>query len=120
MIQLHIPAVPPGPNGPRGMLRSHWTRRRKVWRKWAMLVRIGMANQAIWGDAHYNRRCQVGIHQARKRVMDQDNLVASCKVVLDVLKCNGLIKDDSPKWCNLVVTQEVRRECYTLIVLEYS
>lgn len=84
------------------------------------MVKAELADQGLWEPHHNNRHCQVRIHQARKRVMDQDNLVASCKIVLDVLKWQGLIKDDNPKWCGLIVTQEVRRACYTVITLEYS
>jgi hypothetical protein len=120
MIELHIPAVPPGPNGPRGMLRSHWTKRRKIRDEWYYLVHSAVTDAQAWNYQGSGNPVEVHIHQCRKRLMDQDNLVASCKVILDVLKMMDLIMDDSPQWLTLTVTQEVRRACFTTIELEYT
>jgi Holliday junction resolvase RusA-like endonuclease len=120
LIVLTVSGVPPGPNGPRGMLRSHWTRRRKIQNDWICLIGVTLRDQGIWSVPPVDHFVQVRIWQTRKRQMDPDNLTASCKVILDALKHHGLIKDDSPKWISLVVNQGTGKIVRTQIVLECS
>jgi len=99
--RLTIPALPVGPNGPKGLLRMHWARRAKYnesW-KWLMLLWVVRTGQDLV------ERGEIRIHQYRKRLLDIDNLYASCKPVIDALK--GLvIVDDSPDRFSIKVTQE--------------
>ena len=112
---LTIDEVPRSPNGPNGLLRMHWARRRRYADGWYWLV-----FRAMGGDAHCcgELRATVRIHQVRRRLLDTDNLYASVKPVLDAMRKTGLIFDDSAKWCDLTVTQEVGRPVRTLIEME--
>jgi Holliday junction resolvase RusA-like endonuclease len=50
--------------------------------------------------------------------MDYDNLVASCKCVLDALVDWELIADDSPDHIELTVRQEVAKTPRTDVLIE--
>ncbi len=47
----------------------------------------------------------VRVTQFRWRMLDPDNLVGSCKPLLDALKGLGWLVDDRAKWCTLHVEQ---------------
>jgi hypothetical protein len=61
----------------------------------------------------------------RKREFDEDNLYGACKPLIDAMKVRkknkdgglGIIKDDSPKHLNLMVTQEKSSEKESSIVI---
>ena len=55
----------------------------------------------------------------RKRLLDKDNLVGGCKQIIDVLKDLGLIYDDSPKYLDLKVEQNLcgKDNKYTEIII---
>jgi hypothetical protein len=102
----------------------HWTKRRKYFLKWAWLVaayaecdghpndweRLPRASRPIDPAA-------VRIVQYRKRLLDIDNLYASCKPILDALVKCGLIKDDSPDHCKLSVFQMTGKNIGTEITI---
>ncbi len=115
MISLTIPEVPRGPNGHAGLLRMHWRVRNQYRDRWYWLIRAALPVMVLEPQTE---RCKVRIHQVRKRRLDPDNLVASVKYVLDSLIRWGVIKDDSPGWIELTVTQEAGRPCRTLIEVE--
>jgi len=52
------------------------------------------------------RRNVVRIKSFRRRLLDRDNLWGGCKIFIDCLKELNLIKDDSEKHIDLIVTQE--------------
>ena len=112
-IHLSIPDVPVSPNGPKGYLRMHWAKRAKYNEAWAWRIRGAMGWPAVFDQAPDKAR--VTITQYRKRTMDYDNLVASCKCVLDALVDWELIADDSPDHIELVVKQEKSAETHTEI-----
>lgn len=105
IVNLSIPDIPVGPNGPRGLLRMHWARRRKYTEKWSWLIRAAMGYPCIFDAAP--DKAKVTITQHRKRLMDKDNLYASCKPLLDGLVDWQLIADDSPSHCELDVQQRI-------------
>ncbi len=58
----------------------------------------------------------VSIHQVRRRLLDPDNLVASCKTIIDALNHWGLICGDDAKRLDLIPpTQEQGRPGETVI-----
>ena len=72
---------------------------------------------AIGGPAHFPRppfaRCRLSVVRRGKKLLDQDNLVSSTKMLCDALcmaskrhpKGLGIIEDDNPDKCEIVVTQ---------------
>jgi hypothetical protein len=60
-------------------------------------------------------KATVHIHVEHGRLYDEDNLIAGCKPILDSLKGLCYIRDDSPEFLELVVTQEKSRERQTTI-----
>ena len=104
--------------------RLHWAARRK-------------ANQPPLPAGHWpasedhtvrapHKRRTVEITRQGPRTMDSDNLAASVKPCLDLLKrrfiygvwTDGYLWDDSPKYCKLVVKQ--RKGPYEVIVKVYE
>ncbi len=114
-MKIEIPAVPVGPNGPGGLFRMHWRKRKKYRVDWYWLIRSAYPSNFQIQEFSASERRLVHIHQVRKRLMDPDNLVASCKVLLDNLIALNIIRDDSSKWIDLVCTQDQGREVKTTI-----
>jgi Holliday junction resolvase RusA-like endonuclease len=46
----------------------------------------------------------------RLKELDEDNLHAGAKILIDAIKDVRLIKDDSPKWIDLELRQEIGKE----------
>ena len=95
-----IPFVPKSPNELRG---KSWILAWKQSRDWRTV------DAAVCGrpknPCKDRRRLEITTH--RKRRLDPDNAVASIKPVLDALTNAGWIRDDSAKWLELEVRQEV-------------
>ena len=80
---------------------------RDTWKRtiWALGPRSNAGNDPM----------RVSIHVEHRTLYDEDNLVAGCKPILDSLKSLSYIKDDSPQFIKLRVTQEKSRERQTTI-----
>lgn len=117
-MKLTIKDIPVSMNGPRGLLRMHWARRRKYTEKWSWMIRGALGYPGVLEPAPDKAR--VYITQYRKRLMDTDNLFASVKPILDGLIDWQLIRDDSPGHCELTVKQEKSGETRTEISIEAS
>ena len=108
--------------------RTHWaelSKQRKV------LLQEVMA--AIGGPRYYPRppfdRARVTVVRCSAGQLDPDNLAASCKPLLDVLCVGspthpgslGIIEDDNPRQCELVVKQNAvgRGDSATLVMIEH-
>lgn len=89
MITLRIPELAPSLNSKGGLLRMHWTRRKKLLVKWQYLVMEAAAGRKHSGP------CRVTItrHYA-STPLDRDNCYAAAKLPLDALRKCGIIKDD--------------------------
>lgn len=94
-----IPFVPKSPNELRGSWRIAW-RQSKDWRTYVSVI-CGRPKV----PCKAKRRLE--IITSRKRRLDPDNAVASLKPVIDALKRAGWIRNDSPKWLELEVSQDV-------------
>jgi hypothetical protein len=112
--------LPPAPNGPRGLLRSHWGVRRKMIKAWETRV------WAAWHVAGRPRiRGPVAIEAVRwyaspRRALDPDNLVASLKLPLDGLVRCGAIEDDSARVVASLSTYQDRVDLKTQEGLSFS
>ena len=89
-LRIEIPEVAPMLNGKDGLMRMHWTKRRKLQEKWAVLI-SSVTNAKLKG--------RVSITYTRSSVTapDWDNLCASFKTIGDALVKNGVIEDDNPQ-----------------------
>lgn len=94
-----------GLNGEIGLLRMHWTRRDRYTKTIAQLVRSPGCPPPLKSPVDV-----VFCRAYRAREMDQDNLAASAKPVLDALRRAGVIEDDSPSHINLVICQMQRKK----------
>lgn len=96
--------------------RMHWAVRRKANQP---PLRSDDRKSYVATVATPHKRRTVEITRYGPREMDMDNLAASVKPALDLIKCRvfngqdgtssympGYIFDDSPKYCKLVVRQE--------------
>lgn len=112
---FEVPTVPKRPNGPDGFLRMHWTKRSKYFQGWQWEIRAVLPRGWSWEPPEF---ATVRIHQVRKGLLDKDNLYSSCKPCLDALIKLGLIKDDGPKYCDPIATQEkgkVLKTTFTIV-----
>ncbi len=102
---LDIPCAPPGLNV---LMRMHWARRSAAAKKWRKLVWVARC-QAVIGKPVCLSHARVTITRTSPRLLDEDNLYGSAKLLLDALVRNELIQDDSPQHLELIVSQRVGR-----------
>lgn len=88
-ITLNIPELAPSLNGKGGLLRMHWTRRKKLLTKWQYLVMAAANGKRHVGPCHITI-----IRNYASSPLDQDNCYAAAKLPLDALRKCGIIKDD--------------------------
>jgi len=105
---LIIPAVPDSLNK---LLRKHWAVRRKYNQMWNVYIRCTIP----FAPDRNRRKRKVHIHQTRVRLLDADNLVGSCKPVIDALRKWNILYDDKPQYMDLKVTQSVGHPVCTTI-----
>jgi hypothetical protein len=108
-VKIIVPMVPPSGNQMRRRYRHPFAylKLRDTWKHniWALGPRFRAGNEKM----------DVTIHVEHSRLYDEDNLIAGCKPILDSLKSLCYIKDDSPAFIELKVTQAVSREKQTTI-----
>jgi Holliday junction resolvase RusA-like endonuclease len=84
------------------LLRMHWTARTRLQKAISKDVMAALAGWRAVNDLEIPRaRAQAQFVVFKKRGVgrtDQDNLAAGLKLIIDGLKQNGLIVDDSPAW----------------------
>lgn len=110
-LQFIIPFALPGLNA---RDRTHWAKRSKLKADLALEVLV-----ALGGPRYFPRpawdRVRVTVERRSSKRLDADNLVASVKPLLDVLRASsrgnpgslGIIVDDSPDHLKLIVTQSI-------------
>lgn len=92
-LVLSLPFSTPSQNE---LNRWHWSRRTKL-RNECQLIMRGQARRQGYGQLAPASRTRMILTRFGKRSLDYDNLVAGCKPVVDALKREGLIEDDSPR-----------------------
>ena len=108
-MKITVPMVPPSGNQMRRQYRHPFAylKLRDSWQRtiWALAKR----------QPAMEVKAAVKLHVEHGRLYDEDNLIAGCKPILDSLKRLSLIRDDSPEFLELTVTQEKSRERQTII-----
>lgn len=82
----------------------HWRVRQKDKAAWVLLLRAQLGHRTPSAEA-INERRAVTITAYRKRILDDDNLIAGAKHLRDGLILVGLIKDDNAKWATFTYRQ---------------
>ena len=100
-LTLVIPSVPPSLNA---LLRMHWKERRKFNLTWAQWIQAARSEQ-VQGLFPTFTRASVTIERRSPHLIDTDNCYGSAKCVVDALKANAIITDDSPEHITLTVRQ---------------
>ena len=100
---LIIPEKVPSNNGANGLLRMHWTKRRKLCLTYQWLFRAQTQNRHLG-------RVQIYVtHYYRgQAIADYDNLVSTLKIPLDAIKKTGIIVDDHQLITGIPTFEQVR------------
>lgn len=104
-VTLTVTEVVPSLNK---LLRMHWSARRKLIKKWQWLLWLEIS-RAGGLDTFPKGKVEVRITRSSYHALDQDNLNGSAKIVLDALKINRVIPDDSPHHIALICDQDSGR-----------
>ena len=90
------------------ILRSHWAvwgRLRKAY-EWMIIAALADAGLQMPADPPQHKM-RVRITSYRARFLDPDRLYAGATILVDALRKTRLIKNDSPRWLDLLVDQEI-------------
>jgi hypothetical protein len=115
-ITLDIPQSSPSFNRLNG---QHWSKIAKVRKEWRWLVRIARLNAQVFITPRYPK-AHVEIERFGAKILDHDNFVAGCKALLDCLRYEGFIEDDSPEKCTCRYIQHRSKVKRTLIRIELT
>lgn len=83
---------------------SHWRVYHRYSKLWFEEVGWELLKFGYLSPVKTKKKVKIVSH--RSRLLDKDNLYGGAKATIDALKNHGLIKDDSPKWITLKITQE--------------
>jgi hypothetical protein len=97
---IQLPYVTPSGNQ---TLRQHWATRATEQEALSWMIRSALNKQTAIPWARGKRRLTITRHG--KRELDQDNLSAGCKTLIDIIKRFHLILDDCPRNCELIFNQ---------------
>jgi len=92
MMILDIPEATPSLNR---VFQGHWSRRHALRNKWAWLVRAARLEAKLFPTQPL-QKAKLTIERWGPKRLDHDNYVAGCKGMIDSLRVEGFIVDDSP------------------------
>mgnify|MGYP003520425803 FL=1 len=109
VFEVSIAELPPTMNV---IKRMHWAKYGRTRNQIAWLVRVALAGHQLPDDPI--KRCEITVVRYARRLLDEDNLPSSAKIILDVLqpisKRNpsgiGVIYSDAPEFARVHVKQE--------------
>jgi len=105
MFNVTIRPPPPGPNGPKGLFRMHWSRRAKLKKR----IKTEIWAQTVTKPKPRPKgKILVGATRYAIKTMDPDNLIASLKIPIDCLVDLKICKDDSPGCLELGTMKQVK------------
>lgn len=125
VLRLEVPEPIPSLNRVYG---RHWSAKYRQRKQWGWLIRAALldvshdsehnlALLALRGHVCASGRVGVRAETWRPRVLDRDNLIAGAKGIIDCLRAECLIVDDSPKWIEETVVQHVGMPHRTVLEL---
>lgn len=92
MIVLHIDEPIPSLNKTVG---GHWSRQLQHRRRWQWLTRAAVRRAQIFVPPKWVR-AKIRIERYGQRILDADNVRGGAKALIDALKYEEIIVDDSP------------------------
>jgi len=99
---------------------GHWTKKVALRRKWGWLVRAALLNAQVTARPKY-QRAKVTVERYGARLLDDENLRAGAKPLMDSLVKEGILLDDNP---NVIGSpqfhQFIGKERKTIIRIEGS
>ena len=113
LIEIQVPEIVPSMNV---LLRTHWAARRRMLKKWEWILYVEAYRLRGPTGFKFDGKVRVRIIRRAHRMLDTDNLVGSCKIILDAMKTVGLIPDDSPDHIALTCEQEAGKAQTTIQV----
>lgn len=114
MIQLQIPEATPSLNR---VLHPDWRKKIQARKHWRWLVRAARLEAKVFPDKPLPR-ARVTIVRHGRRICDTDNLIGGTKMLVDSLKHEGLIEDDTPAHVELIVRQQLTKAPHTVVTIE--
>lgn len=112
MIVLEIPESTPSLNK---TMRGHWSKQYRVRSRWHWLVRMARINAKVFTPPKY-AKARVMIERTGPRLLDHDNLAGGAKFLIDGLRHEGLIENDTPAHIQPQFHQIVDRKIRQTIV----
>jgi len=114
-LVLNIPKVPISLNR---VLRLHWAKRRKLQKQWDKQVWACFFHLEPHLRQQFSGKVEIHLeyHFRSSQVRDMDNFTP--KIILDALKNQHIIRDDSERWCTSdwkIITGSDRE--YTVIII---
>lgn len=123
MNQLELDIAREVPSWNTFLGHSHWlmtNEKRKWYKETSMAIIVAGANGKIPQSFKENiTKRMVTVTAYRKRSIDTDNVCL--KPVMDALVTAGVLRDDSRKWCDLLVKQEKckkKEPPHTVVIIE--
>jgi len=103
-LKLIIPRVTPSLNE---WQRKHWRSRKKINETWQWEIFIAYMQKERSEQGQAINKKEITVISCRKQLCDPDNFIGGLKPLIDALKNNKLIVDDSPEWIELEAFQEI-------------
>jgi hypothetical protein len=120
MRELHISIPMPTPSL-NETLRRHWAARRGDRVQLAWMVREALRSVRWNHPLPSGVPVDITITRYGWARLDPDNLAGGAKDLIDCLRAEGLLVDDSPKWLTLTCAQHIdRRDQRTEITLRWE
>ena len=105
MLHFCIPGQLPSNNQ---LIRAHWARRSRLKSGYLSFIRAQLNEP--FPEKAAKVRSHVDIVAFLRRRYDKDNLHGGAKILIDALRAAKLIYQDSPRWLDLDVRQELDHE----------
>lgn len=116
--ELRIPYPTPSQNT---YTRWHWSEKSKSVNVLRMLIRQQLNNIGMFSVSRPGVRMRIEIHRYSPGELDRGNFIGGCKPLIDALRYEGVIRDDTERWLDDVYLQhKIKRgeQGETLIVVQ--
>jgi len=102
-FRLDIPEASPSLNTMRG---RHWSHHYQLRKHWSQLIMVAKCQRKLFGITPLPK-AEVKITREGYRALDTDNFVGGLKCIIDSLREQSFIVDDTPAHITLVTAQKV-------------
>jgi len=119
-VRIVVLGIPPSGNVLRRKYRNpfSYAMLRETWKRDLWYSVSGKERDWLTGMAGAKQKMRVTISVAHKKLYDKDNLYSGVKPIVDALRMNNFLHEDSPEFCELLCSQEKINAKRTTIVIE--